>query len=137
MTPVSIRVSDIAISAATSTYGAKVTGLQMAAEGFFQIRKRTIEELRGTFPKNEVFALCDDLNGTMLVPEYQANPSILWAHLEDGNQYEGLFAKWKIDSTAFQERIMALTAAQCFFLQDQIAQFWERGDALDDFVASM
>ncbi len=126
--PVTIRVSGETIAAAEKKYGAKVTGLQAAGEGYFEIYKRTIAELKGVFTAAELSAIVDNMNGVGLTRQFQANQEIFWAHLEDGNTYEGLFSKWGIDATAMQNKVKALTAAQVFFLQEEANLFWYAGD---------
>lgn len=125
MKPVTIRISDDAIKAAEAVYGAKVTGCQVAVSGFFEIQKRTLKELQGYFTEKELMAIADNMNGTMLVPAYQANTQMFWMHLQDGNEYEGLFAKWGLVTHVFQAKIEKLTAAQTYFIQDAAARFWE------------
>ena len=136
---VSIRASADAIREAEKIYGAKVTGFQEAVEGYFEIYRRTLEELKGRFSRDELCAVADNMNGVMLTKQFQANPKMLWVHLLDGDQYEGLFAKWGVDREAFGEKILALTAAQCYILQEAAYLFWYSGDKtalreLDDFV---
>lgn len=124
MKPVTIRISDASIKAAENTYGAKVTGCQVAVSGFFEIQKRTLSELNNYFTPNEMSAIADNLNGTMLVPEYQAIPQMLWIHLQDGNEYEGLFQKWNLNEEEFKAKVGKLTSAQVYFLQDAVSRFW-------------
>lgn len=124
MKPVTIRLSEDTIAAAEKIYGAKVTGSQIAVEGYFEIQKRTIRELQNKFSDAEIKAIADNLNGTMLQAQFQARAEMLWSHLEDGDEYEGLFAKWGITKAAFKTKVMSLTAAQTFFLQDAVSRFW-------------
>lgn len=84
----------------------------------------TIEELKGRFTPAELSAILDNMNGVLLAKEYQANASMLWAHLEDGDAYEDLFSKWDIDRTALREKILALSAAQAYVLQEEASLFW-------------
>ena len=124
MTNVTIRVDDTTIKAATEKYGAKVTGFQAAAEGYFEIQKRTLLELKGVFNTAELSAILDNMNGVMLTRQFQANKEMFWAHLQDGNTYEGLFEKWQIDANVLREKILSLSAAQVFFLQEEAYLFW-------------
>lgn len=121
---VSIRASADSIRAATAIYGAKVTGFQEAVEGFFEIYRRTLSELKGRFTEAELSAIVDNMNGVALTKQFQARPEMLWAHLEDGNLYEGLFEKWSVDGADLREKVLALTAAQTYFLQEEAHLFW-------------
>jgi len=137
---VTVRASQDAISEAEKIYGAKVTGFQAAIEGFFEIHKRTLQELKGRFTPAELSAIADNMNGVLLTKQFQANPQMLWVHLVDGNQYEGLFSKWEIDPDDFSQKILSLTSAQCYFLQEEAYLFWYGGDKtglknLEDFIS--
>lgn len=136
---VTIRVSEETIAAAERTYGAKVTGLQAAGEGYFEIHRRTVAELRGIFTAAELSAIVDNMNGVGLTRQFQANAQILWAHLEDGNTYEYLFSKWGVDAAELEKKVRSLTAAQAYFLQEEANLFWYGPDKsemknLSDFV---
>jgi hypothetical protein len=132
MKPVTIRLSEDTIAAAEKLYGAKVTGAQIAVEGYFEIQKRTIRELQNKFSDAEIKAIADNLNGTMLQAQFQARAEMLWSHLEDGNEYEGLFAKWGVDSNTFKTKVLNLTSAQTYFIQDAVSRFWNNTTAIKD-----
>lgn len=137
MKSLTIRASEETIKVAEAIYGAKVTGCQVACSGFFEIQKRTLKELKGLFTPNEIMAIADNMNGVMLVPQYQAIPEMFLAHLDDGNEYEGLYAKWELSKTSFRGKVMKLTAAQVYFIQDAAWRFWEGNTEpkdLQDFV---
>jgi len=122
--PVTIRVSADTIAAAERTYGAKVTGLQAAGEGFFQIYKRTIDELKQVFSAAELSAIVDNMNGVGLTRQFQANQDIFIAHLQDGDIYEGLYEKWGVEADDLRAKIKNLTAAQTYILQEEAYLFW-------------
>ena len=99
-------------------------GAREAIEGFAEIYRRTVIELKGKFTKPEIMALVDNQNSTLLVIDYQAQAQFLWANLEDGEPFDGLFKKWGVDGEALKEKIFSLTAAQTFVLQDEIKAAW-------------
>lgn len=99
-------------------------GAREAIEGFAEIYRRTVLEISGKFSKPEIMALVDNLNSTMLVIDYQTQPQFLWANLEDGEAFDGLFKKWGVDGKALKDKIFALTAAQTFVIQDEIKAAW-------------
>ncbi len=135
MKNLSIRVSDNTIKSAEKIYGTKVTGCQIAVEGYFEIQKRTVSELKGKFTPEELSAIVDNLNGVMIQSQFKANTEVLWHHLLDGDEYDGLFSKWGIDSAEFKGKVLSLTSAQAYFLQDCAQNFWGKDPAiLKDFI---
>jgi hypothetical protein len=131
MKNVTIRVSEEIIERAESAYGAKVTGLQIAADAYFELLRRTQQELKGIFTKAEIFALVDNQNGVELSTQFGCDGKLLWWHLQDGDTYDGLFQKWGCDPDQFEQKVMGLTSAQAWFLQDQIRRFWQQDGERD------
>jgi hypothetical protein len=142
-TTTSIRVEDSTLSESEKMYGKKITGLQIAAAGYFDIQRRTLEEIRGVFTRNELYAIADNLNGVMRDPRMMCDARMLVLHLIDGEKYEGVLSKWEISApskkkgAAFFDKLEALTSAQCYFLQDAVFRFWESGQELEEFAASL
>lgn len=112
-------------------------GAREAIEGFAEIYRRTVLELKGKFTKPEIMALVDNLNSTLLVIDYQAQPQFLWANLEDGEAFEGLFKKWDVDGAALKSKIFALTAAQTFVLQDEIKAAWNNPEEVENNFSNL
>lgn len=127
MKPLSIRIPTELVDQLTTLYGAKVTGAQVAVQAYLELQRRTMQELKGRFDIAEIHAIVDNMNGTLISPETGCHPQMLLWHLEDGDTYEGLFTKWDIDAPKFRSKILALTAAQTWFLQDAVRRFWEQG----------
>ena len=142
-TTTSIRVEDSTLSASEKMYGKKITGLQIAAAAYFEIQRRTLEELRGIFSKNVLSAIADNLNGVMRHPRQMSDARLLVLHLLDGEKYEGVLTKWNIEMPSkkkgahFFDKLEALTSAQCYFLQDAAFRMWETGQQLEEFAASL
>jgi hypothetical protein len=101
-------------------------------EAFLVVQQATLNELKGRFTKNEILAICDNLNGTLLVPNYQHQAAFFWANLNEGNQLDGLFEKWELDAIGFETKVLSLTAAQCFFIQQAVVQSWETNTDTSD-----
>jgi hypothetical protein len=101
-------------------------------EAFLVVQLATLKEVKGKFTKNEILAICDNLNGTLLVPKYQHQVAFFWANLNEGNQLDGLFAKWELDAVGFETKVLSLTAAQCFFIQQTVVQTWENKPGTSD-----
>lgn len=80
--------------------------------------------------------MIDAQNGTMLVPDYQANVGVFLAHCEDFETLEAGFTRHQANFEDFAEKAKKLTSAQVFFLQQEIALFWESAHKtnLVDFI---
>jgi hypothetical protein len=109
-----------------------VTGLQVAAEAYFELQMRTLYELKGMFSREEIMAICDNMNGSMISPEFASSSDMLMSYLQDGDKYDGLFRKWGIDGDDFLKRITALTSAQTWFLMDAVRRYWDQDSAKEN-----
>ncbi|MBX2926996.1 MAG: hypothetical protein KF852_04110 [Saprospiraceae bacterium] len=128
MKNVTIRISDEITAAAEKLYSAKVTGLQIATEVYFELQRRTMQELKGRFSEKEIHAMADNQNGTELQTQFGCDAKMMWWQIEDGNTYDNLFAKWDLDGEALKKKILELTSAQTWFLQDAIRRFWRQNN---------
>jgi hypothetical protein len=87
------------------------------------------------FKKEELIGIISNLNGTMRQPEFQANPVMFAAHLEDGETFDFLSQQYGFDFEILMQKVRKLTAAQVFFLQEEIRLFWDdEGRDLDAFI---
>jgi hypothetical protein len=132
---VSTRLDEAIIKQLEDIYQKPGTGASVAAEAYVFIRRHTLRELNGMFNKEELIGMISNLNGTMLQAEFQANPSMYAIHLEDGEQYMWLSKQYGFDFEILMQKVRKLTAAQVFFLQEEIRLFWEdEGRDLDKFI---
>jgi hypothetical protein len=115
--------------------GTKSAGATRAAEGFINIRRYSLNELKGIFTTEEFIAITSSQNYMTLVPEYQANKAVLIAHLRDQERLQEGISDYGANLEDIERKINLMTAAQVFFLQDEIAIFWDGGDSdLLEFV---
>lgn len=109
-----------------------------AITGYIELKRHTINELKGVFTPNEMKYLVDISNATMFMPEYAASLSMLLARVEDANELEGMAEKWNVDFIVFKQKVERLTAAQVYFLQLECYNYWYGSDDapgdLDKFV---
>lgn len=124
-TTMTVRTSEQISNLLTQYAGTKSAGAIRATEGFVFIRRYTLHELKGLFTRAEFIALTDSQNGTMLVPEYQANKGMLIAHMDDFELLEGGVTRHEANWEKLKAKLERLTASQVFFLQDEISLFWE------------
>lgn len=128
----SIRITDDSEKILTPLFENRNEAIQAAIDGYNAIRKHTLFELRGIFSREETISMVDNLNGTMLQPEYQANKSMYIAHLEDGETFENLSGRFEVDFKVLKNKVESLTAAQVFFLQAEIERFWRQESNIEN-----
>lgn len=122
---VSARVEDTILKQLEEIYGKPGTGASVAAEAYIYIRRYTLREIKGMFTREELIGMISNLNGTMQQPEFQANPAMFAAHLEDGEKFDFLSQQYGFDFETLMQKVQKLTAAQVFFLQEEIRLFWD------------
>ena len=104
-------------------------------EGYMHLRVVALATLKGVFTSNELNLIIDNLNGTLIDAAFKANPSVLAAHIEDGDMYDKLGDKWRVDIVTLCEKVRSLNHLQVFFLNDEILRWWDKQFcSLEDFV---
>jgi hypothetical protein len=132
---VSTRLDETIIKQLEEIYQKPGTGASVAAEAYVFIRRHTLRELKGMFSREELIGMISNLNGTMQQAESQTNPVMFTAHLEDGEIYDALSLQYKFDFEILIQKVRKLTAAQVFFLQEEIRLFWENeGRDMEKFI---
>ena len=81
-------------------------------------------EIKGRFTPEEWKFLADSLNGTLTLDDFRFVPSVLVAHNEDSQLYEGTADKWGVDLAALNAKVGALSATQVEALYRRIEKFW-------------
>lgn len=100
------------------------TAAQTVLEIFTHLRRATLNELRGKFSQEEIFALADSFNGLLATWQFMANPSVLVSHFEDANLYESVCDRHGVNYEPLIEKLKQLTAAQATILQLEFIRFW-------------
>lgn len=121
-------------------YGKAISStIEGMTEGFLAIRNHTLLELKGIFTREEMIALTASLNGTLLEENFKPNKSMAIAHLEDFEQFENGVSGQGANFEKLIEKVNKLTAAQIYFLQEEILRFWNVDNlsgekSLDEFI---
>jgi len=136
MKSISFRADEDLASQLEELYESKGGGAERIIPGFMTIRKYTLHELQGVFTKEEFAALVAVQNGLLLDPKVQANGKMLNAHLEFSETYDRNISGNRAILNELLEKINNLTAAQVYFLQDEIEIFWRTGkETLEKFIS--
>lgn len=79
----------------------------------------------------------DVLNGAVIDDARAVSSQILKASLVDGEIYDKLATKWKINLDALLKKIDNLSGAEIYFLQEFVSKFWEGWNlnlSLDEYI---
>jgi len=135
-TPKTIRVAPETEQELIKLHGNTSNGGTEAAEAYISIRKYTISELKGIFSREELIGLIASLNGTIFEPTFAANNRMFAIHCEDAEIYEKCFSTNNANQLVIMAKILSLTSAQTYFLQQEISMWWndDKRD-MDAFIA--
>jgi len=89
-----------------------------------QIRRYSLNELKGKFSKAEWSYMADSLNGTLVTPEFRCMTGALAMSVEDSNTFDGFGTKWGVDVTELISKINKLTGAQVESVFTRVTEFW-------------
>lgn len=141
MRNISTKVQDEAALELTEIYKSRYNGAQIAIEGFLAIRINTLAEIKKAgFFYAEMMAIVASLNGTMTSgARMQCNKAAFMVHMEDFQELESGISQFEADPKTLLEKLNSLTAAQIYFLQDEIYLWWERSEEqpLEEFIKTM
>jgi len=113
-----------ATEAYAKIYGKGNAGVARAGNVFLSLRAHSLRELKGLFTRLELKALVLNFESVNFEPRSACNKLVVTAQICDGEQMQGTFSNLKIDVDALKAKISALSAAQVYFLVDEIDRFW-------------
>lgn len=116
--------SDEYADALADIFGNKSNGGIKAIEGYVNIRKIVLAEMKGTFTREELSYLIDIQNGKIFDSNIASRRSTWIAEIEDANLFDQTGAKWNVDVPMLIEKVKALNAAEVYFWRELIHLFW-------------
>ena len=138
MKTVNIFLNENSIDQVKNLYPTQKEGLKQAVENYLIIRQGTINELKGRFNREELISIVDIHNATTYESRF-TSPSILQAHIEDGELYESVCSRHGADLKGLIDKIQKLTHAQSLVLIEEAWRFWygseEGSKDLENFVS--
>ena len=119
-------------------YDSNEEGAERIIPGFLALREATLEELRRIFTREEFFGIIASQNGVLLDPAFQASREAFKAGLEDFEKLEHGISHAGATLKHLLEKVDKLTAAQVYFLQDEVEIYWRNSSKsdLDLFITS-
>lgn len=137
MKKVNIELQEEKVQQIAALFTSQKEGLTQSVENYLVLRASTLNSLKGLFNREELITLLDLHNGTMYEPRF-TSPSILQAHLEDGELLEGTCTRQGSDYKVLNEKISKLSHAQSLFLIEECWRFWNvetYGQEINNFIS--
>lgn len=128
-----IRLQDETHEFLKTNFDGIQSGISLIVEPFDRLRQITIKELKGYFTREEITALIDSQNGTMLTPDFIYNKFFLLAQLEDFEMLEGGISRHKVEPSELFEKIQKLSSVQVYYILLDIHIFWQTNSNLEDY----
>lgn len=94
-------------------------------QGYIALRDYTLREILKNFTTAEMVAIVDSLNGVMLDGRLRANVHVAVANLEDHEEFNNGISVHGADPEVLLNKYKKLTAAQVYFLQNEVRKYWE------------
>lgn len=95
-----------------------------AIERLQMIERYADRDIAHKFSKEEWCFLADSLNGSITEGDYRYISFALVAHNNDSVEYDGLDAKWGVDVTKLNSKIMTLSSSGIEAIYRRIEAFW-------------
>lgn len=89
-----------------------------------QLARRTMDEIAGMFSKEEVLAIANAFNGTMVMEQLVARPEVIVAQLSDSEDLDGGVQLFGADPEALLQKLRGLKAAQAYYLLREVVLWW-------------
>jgi len=100
------------------------TGASYILDAFPGLYRRTLEEIKGVFTREELMLMIDCMNGTLLTGWIAGDH--VNANAVDGIAMDRLDEKWEVDREAFTEKFKSTTIFQRACLELWIQAFWRK-----------
>lgn len=98
-------------------------GLETAIESYLVMRKPVLDSIRELFGREELVALLDLHNGTMMNAKF-TSPELLARHLEEAEELEATCTRHGADLENMKTKILGLTHPQSLYLIHECYRFW-------------
>lgn len=116
-------IAGMATEHAPATFGNAIMGIDYAVKAFSRLYRNALMDIIGTFEKNELLLMLDNMNGLMLTPAIAGQHIV--HNVLDGIALDGLDKKWEIDADTLKEKLATLSDMQLIALELWCRAFWE------------
>ena len=137
---VSFKLDDSEVEPIEAIYPSLNFAATRIIKALIYLRRESLNEIRGKIEGNEIKYIIDLVNTLIFQPRMAVVQEMIIHEIEDGNRYEELGEKWKVDVGKFVEKIRSLTSAQVYFLVEFCKLFWEKDHGqtdIDEYVQQL
>lgn len=119
------------------TWGSVNAGTTYVLDAFPALYKRTLEDLKGRFSREELLLMIDVNNGLWLTPRIAGQH--MDAQVSDGIALDHLDEKWEIDGDVLNKKVADLSIFEAACLEIWIMAFWEQKEHenIEAYVAEL
>lgn len=133
-------LAGMATEHAPATFKNAITGIDYAVKAFSRLYRNALMDLTGTFEKNELLLMLDNMNGLTLTPAIAGQHIV--HNVLDGIALDGLDKKWNIDADTLKEKLKCLSEMQLIALELWCRAYWEvayhsENACIDDYVMQL
>lgn len=129
MKSVTTQIDPREVEEIESRWGSGYRGTEKAIKAYNRLSRISLENIKGVFSREELYALIDCQQGVIFDPTWASQKKALIFSLEDAEKYDNLSGRWNIDFSKLIETINQLTVSQLYFLQEEIDRFWNHKEA--------
>ena len=133
-------LTNMATEHAPATFGNAIMGIDYAVKAFSRLYRNALMDIIGTFEKNELLLMLDNMNGLILTPGIAGQHII--HNVLDGIALDGLDKKWNIDADTLKEKLKCLSDMQLIALELWCRAYWEvayhsENSNIEDYVKQL
>lgn len=104
--------------------------IETALDNYFLLLAGARKTLKRTLTGEELYLLCDLLNGTLFdAMTFRFGVDALRHELSDGVELNGIDKKWKVDAKALDKKLSHMTLTEMIALVDAVQSFWNKVSA--------
>ncbi len=124
-----IRVLERLLENITSRYASANGGVNRALYLLENLEKRLTAEIRGLFTEDQLKAILDANNGTLISEPFWGSQRAMVIQMQDGDEYDQLGKKWGVSIEAICNKINKLSPAAFLYFHEEIYRFWNEPPA--------
>lgn len=124
-----VRVLERLLETVGTKYSSANGGVNRALYLLENLEKRLGAEIRGTFTEDELKAILDANNGTMVSEPFWGSQRAMAIQMEDAEQFDQVGKKWGVDVSVIIEKIQDLSPASFLYFHEEIYRFWNEPPA--------
>jgi len=135
MKKINARINDNTEEFLNTFFKTKSSGAEYILDAMPGFYKRALHDIKDLFSDNELKAMIDTFNGTMLTPNLAGQH--LHFGLVDSIELDGLDKKWDLDTESFLDKTRSLKPFESAMLEIWISGYWNNAGDIDEYIKTM